>query len=292
MDGQQRITAIRAFYEDGLQLVGLQRWPELNGRTYRQLPSKIRAGVDRRSISSVVMLKESAMDEEDAMLLRQMVFERLNTGGVKLSHQEIRNALYHGPLNKLLIKLAKRAEFRAIWDLPPATETEDDAPSEELMANPIFQKMEDIELVLRFCALRHLNNFAGGMQDFLTRYMIRTQRFTEEDLDAIEADFVQTLTLALELFGPLTFKPYLANKDKWASSPHKAFYDAVMIGLNAHLPEKERLVQRSMQIVERTKALFIDHPDGTFTGRGNSRKDINQRVSLFSSMLDGVLAQA
>ena len=30
------------------------------------------------------------------MILKQLVFERLNTGGIKLEHQEIRNCLYQG----------------------------------------------------------------------------------------------------------------------------------------------------------------------------------------------------
>jgi hypothetical protein len=64
----------------------LDLWPELNGLTYLQLPNKIRAGLDRRAISSIVLLKESAPDEEEAIFLRQLVFERLNTGGVKLEY--------------------------------------------------------------------------------------------------------------------------------------------------------------------------------------------------------------
>src|SRR4029078_3619948 len=55
MDGQQRISSIQSFYENRLILKGLDLWPELNGRTYATLPSKIRAGIDRRSLSSIVL---------------------------------------------------------------------------------------------------------------------------------------------------------------------------------------------------------------------------------------------
>ena len=34
MDGQQRITTIRDFYENNFKLKGLEQWPELNGRQY------------------------------------------------------------------------------------------------------------------------------------------------------------------------------------------------------------------------------------------------------------------
>jgi len=99
MDGQQRITAVRDFYANLFPLRGLDQWPELNGRVYEKLPEEIRKGLDRRSISYIVLLKESAETSEEQALLRQQVFERLNTGGVKLSHQEIRNSLYQGPFN-------------------------------------------------------------------------------------------------------------------------------------------------------------------------------------------------
>jgi len=99
MDGQQRITAVLDFYTNKLRLEGLDQWPELNARIYDTLPAEIRKGIDRRSISYIVLLKESAPTTEDEALLRQEVFERLNTGGIRLSPQEIRNALYQGRFN-------------------------------------------------------------------------------------------------------------------------------------------------------------------------------------------------
>src|ERR1035437_4919406 len=86
MDGQQRITAILDFYSNILTLEGLEQWPELNGRKYDTLPSEIKRGLDRRSISYIVLLKESASTSEEESLLRQEVFERLNTGGISLAH--------------------------------------------------------------------------------------------------------------------------------------------------------------------------------------------------------------
>ena len=55
MDGQQRITAIKRFYENRLKLTGLEIWQELNGKYYKDLPPNIKSGIDRRSISSVTL---------------------------------------------------------------------------------------------------------------------------------------------------------------------------------------------------------------------------------------------
>jgi hypothetical protein len=116
MDGQQRITAILDFYTNKLELQGLEQWPELNGRIYDTLPPEIKKGIDRRSISYIVLLKESTVSSEDESLLRQEVFERLNTGGISLGAQEVRNALYQGSFNTLLFELVKNPPRRVnLW---------------------------------------------------------------------------------------------------------------------------------------------------------------------------------
>jgi hypothetical protein len=285
MDGQQRITAILDFYEGRLTLKGLERWPELNGRTYSQLPSNVRAGIDRRSISSIVLLKESAPTDEEAILIKQLLFERLNTGGVKLAPQEIRNALYQNDFNRLIRRLAATDLFRDIWKIPRVTETEEAAPTPKLRANPLYQKMEDLEIVLRFFALRHVSQMRGGIQQFLSRYTIRAQSFSTGDLSVLENLFTRTLTLAHDIYGLHTFRPYNVKKAKWERSPHKAFYDSVMIALSRNLEMVDDLRERSDILIGKTQILFQNNPEGTFTGRANTPSDIQARIDLVEQML-------
>lgn len=292
MDGQQRVTALREFYANRLRLGGLQHWPELNGRTYAQLPAKIRAGIDRRSISSVILLKESTSDEEEAMLLRHVVFERLNTGGVKLSRQEIRNALHQGPFNSVLIRLAERDDFCRVWGIPPAPADRETEVSKARATDSRFMKMRDVEVVLRFFALRHASEFRRGMQGFLDLYMHRSHSFTSEDVAYLERLFGETLELAIAIFGNRAFHPYVPNEQRWADKPRIAFWDAVMVSLSKRLDASESLVDRANQISEATKALFEAHPRGTFTGRGNTKKDVQNRIDLFGAMLDQVISGA
>ena len=118
MDGRQRLTALMDFYDNSLQLTDLQYWPELNGRTYSTLPSSIRDGIDRRYLSSIILLNETGATEEQAAFLKKLVFERLNSGGVRLSGQETRNAVYNGPLNDLCLELSQTTELRAMLGTP------------------------------------------------------------------------------------------------------------------------------------------------------------------------------
>lgn len=285
MDGQQRITAIRDFYTNKLELEGLEQWPELNGRIYDKLPGEIRKGIDRRSISYFVLLKESAVTSEEEALLRQQVFERLNTGGVKLSQQEIRNSIYHGKFNSLLLDLVKHPVFRVAWGIPQHTAEEDKNPPDELLAIPLYAQMRDVEIALRFFALRHARHYQRGMAGFLDLYMVRTRAFTDVDIEAARDLFTHTLDVAHAIYGDLLFRPWDVEKKAWNSRPQVAFADAVMVGISRHLPVSAILVDRKDRVLSGTKQLFENSPPGTFTGQRNTKKDVQQRIALFDTML-------
>lgn len=75
---------------------------------------KIKDGIDRRYLSSFILLNESAKSREQADFLKKIVFERLNSGGVKLTPQETRNAQYGGPLNRLCNTLSNAVKKREL----------------------------------------------------------------------------------------------------------------------------------------------------------------------------------
>ncbi len=288
MDGQQRITALREFYEGNFELAGLKQWPELNGRTYQTLPEKLKAGLDRRSITSIVLLKESTSDEDEASSLRETVFERLNTGGVELTRQEIRNALYPGRLNNLLNRLSRLPIFRAAWGIPPYVENEITV-TKGLLDNAMFRKMEDVELILRFFALRHVSNYRNGMQGFLDIYMRKSAAFTDADIDILETLFIKTLTLASAVYGEHLFRPFDPEKNAWEDKSQKAYYDAVMVGLVSFLDREQELRSKADEIKNATRKMFLDHDSGTFTGRGNTKDDVQTRIRLFREMITGTI---
>ncbi len=286
MDGQQRITSIREFYSDRLPLRGLEQWPELNGRIYNKLPSEIRKGLDRRSISYIVLLKESATTTDEEALLRQQVFERLNTGGVTLTNQEIRHCIYHGKFDDLLMDLTKHPLVRKAWGLPPYGPDEDHNPPEELLAKPHFSQMRDAEIILRFFALRHAAQYRGGMQTFLDQYMVRGRRFTAEDIVFLRDIFLQTVDLAAGIYEDHLFHPWEPEKRQWSERAQVAYADAVMVGCSHFVARTAELKSRRQEIVEATKQLFERMPPGTFTGQKNTKKDVQERLRLFKEMLE------
>ena len=289
MDGQQRITALRSFYAGEYKLSGLEIWKELNGRTYSTLPSQVRSGLDRRSISYIVVLRESTPDEDDAIILRQTVFARLNTGGVRLEHQEIRNCLFQGKFNDLLIELSRANDFRKSFELPLYTKEEEEESDSKIKQQAIYKKMGDVEAVLRFFTLRHVDYYTRGMHDFLDLYMSRARDFSEEDLAFLRQLFLETVKLARDIYGDKVFRPYDVKSKDWQKRHQLAFYDAVMVSLSFVLDHKEKLIRQRKQIIQATKTLFIKNEPGTFTGRGNTKKDIKSRIEKFSEMIQTML---
>ena len=284
MDGQQRITAIKDFYNNSLELTGLELWSELNGRTYQQLPDKIKAGIDRRAISSIVLITESTQSKEEAFFLKQITFERLNTGGVSLSKQEIRNCIYSGKFNTLLFELASNRIFAKAWDIPIGDQ-------DKLRNNNLYKKMEDVELVLRFFALRHVDEFRKGIDGFLNLYMIKSLDFSDQDIDILKHIFIGTIHLASRIYEEILFKPFDFKLNRWKDKAYKAYYDAVMVGLSHHLNDTEVLIAKKSRVIEETKKLLAQDQKKIFTGGGRTKTDLQERIKLFDNMLTKIIAE-
>jgi hypothetical protein len=291
MDGQQRITAIQEFYGNKFKLKGLEQWPELNGRNYDSLPTEIRNGLDRRSVSYFVLLKESARTSDVELLLRQQVFERLNTGGVELENQEVRHCIYHNEFDQLLMDLSKCRPMRLAWDLPLWSSEEENKIPAELLDSPHYSKMQDVEFVLRFFALRHMHEYRLGMQGFLDLYMVRSRTFDRSDIEHLRAIFSQTIDTAFSIYGETLFKPWDVTRGNWSRKPQIAYADAVMVGICKHLKAREKMIHCRDVIIERSKQLLIDSSqEKIFTGQKNTKAAVIQRLTAFDDMLGVILA--
>jgi len=286
MDGRQRLTALSDFYADRFELTGLQYWSDLDGRKYSQLPSKVRDGIDRRYISSIILLKETAESEEQAAMLKKMVFERLNSGGVKLGNQETRNAVYNGPLNRLCLELSENEKFKRMWGIPhdPVTEEKDadqeaDEATEESTqwGTRLFEKMEDVELVLRFFAYRHIDKYkAGGLNkisEFLDRFILRGNRFSESLLTQYRSMFESTISFLWEVLEADAFSVLGASK-----RPIKIAYDPLMYVASSVdvVADRAKLVARKDVLRAELEAMYKSE-QYLFSGRRTNYVDTQSR---------------
>jgi hypothetical protein len=293
MDGLQRLTAIVEFYNNRLVLDGLQEWPELNGRTYKTLPEQLRRGVDRRYLSSIILLQETAKNQREAQRLKQLVFERINSGGVMLEPQESRNAIYDGPLNRLCIRLARTPALCKTWDIPEPTteELEDDRIPPELLSNPRYQKMFDVELVLRFFAYRQrLRNQRGPLKTYYDNYLRLGNLFQNEVLFALESLFKNTIELAYETLGVKAFWLYrkIDSGWQWRKRPTTVVFDPLMYVISGYVDRANEVIEKREIIAAGIKALF-ENETNEFEGRYTNLANIQKRNGLFQELFSEIL---
>ncbi len=190
MDGRQRLETIIDFFNNGFALTGLEYWPEINSKRYLELPEAIRRGLLRRTINAVVLLAETARGDGN-FDIRMVLFRRLNTGGVKLNPQELRNSAFPGVFNDMIKRLARQEPFVDVWGIPRKTDKEETEPAPELTKNVLYQSMMDCELVLRFFGIRETvaGDAKGSLRHILDQTMRKYKDTSPETVTKLEAPF-------------------------------------------------------------------------------------------------------
>jgi hypothetical protein len=124
----------------------LDKLTAFNGHNFEALSSSIKLKFWTRP------LRVTVLNDKSDLNVRFDLFERLNSGGVILEPQEIRNCVYRGPFNDLLKNYAKNPHFTRV------TKLKSDSQSEEG--------------VLRFFAfLENYQQFEHGVNEFLNSYL-------------------------------------------------------------------------------------------------------------------------
>lgn len=299
MDGLQRLTAIHDFYRDKYALTGMTQWQELNGRTCSTLPEKIKEGIDRRYLSSVILLKETAKSAADALRLKQMVFERINSGGERLNFQETRNAIFDGSLNRSCIKLSKTGALCRLWMIPEPEQVEIDGglPSEDRVQHESFRRMEDVELVLRFFAYRQKHKLHKGtsLSDYLDAYLRNGNDFSDTTLKCLESLFLETITLVEDTFGEKAFWMFRRrgreNSWMWRESPTTTIYDPMMFVMSRHLNQAKMIRERALRFQNDIEAFYQKNYD-VFEGRNVNPSALISRETKFEQFVSTILSES
>ena len=105
IDGLQRLSTIHAFMSNDFRLKGLQYLKEYDGCYYSDLPKKYVSRIEDSQLVAYVL--DSSCHE----LIKFDVFRRVNTGGVPLNSQEIRNTMAAPGTRHLLDTMSHSEEF-------------------------------------------------------------------------------------------------------------------------------------------------------------------------------------
>jgi hypothetical protein len=288
MDGQQRLNAIHDYLENGFSLVGLERLDFLNGRRYKSLPPKLIRGLERSSLSAIVLLQETKSDKSDPFVVRRHVFERLNTGGEKLNPQEIRNSIYRGNFNNLTVRLARNEQFCRIFGIPLYTETDENEYYEnpDRQKNTLYKRMNDCQLVLRFFALQDDSNIRGSMHSILENCMRRNSDRSQIDLDKDALDFERAIRVCHDLFDG---QPFLLPADeKGHRRISVALYDALMVAFYRRADSNAAVLAKA-KVIRKEIDSAVAMNTALFTGKANTSQSIKDRIQSIVKILDQTL---
>lgn len=276
LDGRQRLTAIYEFLRGSYALEKLEVWKELNGMRFTDLEDNgLAPTIKRRFIPAVLLLRESSPE------VKYDVFDRLNTGGVPLNTMEIRNAVFQGRFNRLLHKLSDEPVFRELWGIPQ------DNTSRKM--NTMYSQMKDLELVLRFFALKDPTKIRRSFKWWLGHYLDDRNHEAEvnTDLDIFESDkqsFFRAINSVKRVFGADAAFVRPDNADKQSKSAPLS--DAVMIAFSILDPAK---IDEDISNALKEGLANLINSDQTFresiTTGTNGKGAISTRVSLLVALV-------
>jgi hypothetical protein len=223
VDGVQRLSTIIKFAGDdalrkrhkldtALVLSDLNKLTDFVGLTLDQLPPKLQLHFSTRPIKVITL------NDKSDPIVRYDLFERLNTGGVPLSPQEIRDCIFRGTFADKLELWSKNKHFRKAVKLTPGQQN--DATAEEC--------------VLRFFAFRErYRDFDHNVTEFLNDYMASAAK----DFDYAAGDdlFAKTFKEIARVF------PTGIRRPEGRKTTPLNLYEGIVVGASLALDSVSKL---------------------------------------------------
>lgn len=252
IDGAQRTQSLEAFMSNDLELTNLKKLDSLLGFKYDDIPEYFKKKFDKTNIRVVVLSDETTLD------IRQEIFTRINTSGVKANPIEVRRGQFMQTNFMRFIK--ECSEDSVFLKLCPVSET-------------LKKRYEGQELVLRFFA--YLNNYK--------KFEHRVDQFIDDYVDNNKDTFNKDEYLK-EFKGMLEFVdknfPYGFAKSKNAKSTPRVRFEAIAVGVALALRENEKLLVNNVDWIESDE--FRIH---TTSHASNSPNRVTGRIEYVRDML-------
>lgn len=230
IDGYQRIMTVydyvKGIWTKDNKVFKLSNSEKVNERWRGKAFNELSANEQRRIRSTTIhaiIFEQSKPKNNDTSLFQ--IFERINTGGRALKSQEIRNCVYQGDLNRLLIKLNLDNDWR------------------NLFGAGVDARMRDSEYILRFFALNtdEIKNQEKGnisLKKTLNEYMGNIENNAEEHIEILTTDFNKTISFISENVGDNAFFNIVSNNpEKIRKRFYPTIFDSISIATSIALSE-------------------------------------------------------
>ena len=291
VDGLQRLITLDCYVNEKplpnqkakdfkLSTVVHSRWAK---KRFHELSMEDQLKIKRSTINIIEFLQFDTKNEEG----RYLIFERINTGSEKLYPQQIRNSIYHGKFNDLLLELGKDPDYLAYYE----KRTVDVA------------RLQPVENILRFFAIYDYVRFKEktsiqGLKNFLNEYMNLFQKLEqneeiesryqffehykgsnlEEVLEEKRQLFQKTFQFVRKTFGVNAFQQYDEFQKRYKAVLHRTIFEGLMVAVAISLEEREPLYCDSMK--KRDEIISRDFWN-RFQASTTSYEHIHERVNAF-----------
>ena len=247
IDGYQRIRTLHDYIHDGIwrgddsvfRLVDSnvinKRW---RNKTFSELSESDKRRLKNYTIHAIIF--EQRRPANDSAMFQ--IFERINTSGVTLNDQEVRNCVYQGAMNTRLFELNMKHEWRELF-------------GKEMQDN----RMIDLELILRFFAMNKSEIYLSDEKSLVLKKILNDEmannRTESKYLDSVCADFVNTIDFIFKNFGEEAFYNLQNDLKKIRKRLYPTVYDSLMIATSIALsrgfnPEGIDLKERRMAMLK------------------------------------------
>ena len=274
IDGLQRLSSLKRFFDGKFKLSGLEILSDLNKSDITTLnPKALR--MLKNGLLRVIMITHDSNEE-----IKYDVFMRLNTGSVHLTEQELRNCLYRGNLNKFLKEVVQNQKWLALIGLKEP-----------------HKRMADREMVLRFLAIWKnwdvengiLNGYKGRMKSFLNAFMNDYKEIKGQEANEWKRLFEETVEKVYQVYGEYAFKRQGLDGMR-EKTINRAIIDVIMLSATQH--PKDELIANKDKIAKR----FIEMTNNDMEFRNSIKigtsdtKVITLRLSTWCNEVNRIIA--
>lgn len=274
IDGKQRLTTVSEFLNNRFKLEGLGIFHEANGLTFSELDYSLQSVLQTRaSLRAIILLRMSDP------LIKYHVFQRLNTGGVRLNSQEVRNVTFAGPLNDEIVQASAYPKYMELLGITESGKKR----------AAIWQHMRDVELVLRYLTLRQTwKAFSGSLGGAMNAYMADNAFMSAQCREEHLSDFKESVDKVYAAFGGLAFKRFDHARMKAGKQVLATLFDAQMIAVAPH--SLEILERHSESLREAMVGLFQNEEfSRSIASQTNTPRFVRTRISLVSELVNRVV---
>lgn len=272
IDGLQRLNTIVGFINNEYALKSLEYLnKECDGLFFNEksFPGYLRDRILNAELTAYVINPGTPED------VKYNIFQRINTGGLRLNGQEIRNAIFKGKPVQFTKDLASEKSF-----------------IEATNAKVTPRRMMDREYANRFIAFQVFNyeDYSGKMDLFLSEALYDLYQRSENDLNEIRSLFKLSMHRATKIFGGYGFyRP--KNNGEWGRQPNKAVFDTLSWNLvelsdnqfSKILNHRDRFIKEYSSYMNNEEAMFksVNDTTGSKTAVTNRFKLLNEFLKSF-----------